>query len=268
MALVLAGLGASSAPAGRMKLRPKARPPSPSAAPTLESPLEDLTLPSAPGEEDEAKPESKPPVAPPGISPEIWKKLQPKGPLSLPIPMAPGSAPQGSPATGAGLLPPSHPALPATTSTSSVAPSTEPLDPGVPGLPAKPPKPGPKGLQAPEFVPRQTGEIIPLPTGEVTSWGEEVEDEPEEVEYGGVRGQILDSIRKEPLEGAEISIPELDLRALTDSKGRYLIRGIRVRPEPYEWLIQKPNHETYFGSLSIEGRRSKKMDVELVPMGY
>lgn len=143
-------------------------------------------------------------------------------------------------------------------------------DGSLPPIPAKPPAPPPSGLQ-PLTPPAATGPAIPIPTTPVTDWGSGPRGDREpagKAVYGGVLGTVVDAVTKKPVENVEVSIPELDLRALTGPDGLFMIRGIRVREQAYELLMDAPNYEKNFGELKIEAKGTHQREFELTPMGW
>jgi hypothetical protein len=119
--------------------------------------------------------------------------------------------------------------------------------------------------------PAATGPAIPIPTTPVTDWGSgprSLRKPPKNAVYGGVLGTVIDSVTKKPVENVEISIPELDLRALSGPDGMFMIRGIRVRPEAYELLMDAPSYQKKFGELKIEAKGTHRMEFDLTPMGW
>ena len=143
-------------------------------------------------------------------------------------------------------------------------------DGSLPAVPAKPPTPPPSGLQ-PLTPPAATGPAIPIPPPPVTDWGSGPRGRrkaPANAVYGGVLGTVVDSVTKKPVENVEISIPELDLRALTGPDGLFMIRGIRVRKQAYELLMDAPSYEKNFGELKIEAKGTHRHEFELTPMGW
>jgi hypothetical protein len=83
-----------------------------------------------------------------------------------------------------------------------------------------------------------------------------------------VIGTVKNEVTGKPVENAEISIPELDLRALTDRSGMFMIRGIRVRPRPYEVLFKAPSFKTRFESLPFTQKGTRQLEFNLTPLGW
>lgn len=119
------------------------------------------------------------------------------------------------------------------------------------------------------IAPVERGPAIPVPGLEKKNWGDEnYQADPEGTVYGGILGTVQDEVTKEALENVEISIPELDLRALTDRSGMFMIRGIRVRSQAYEVLLKLPGYQTRFESLKLEKKGTSKQEFLLAPMGW
>lgn len=194
-------------------------------------------------------------------------------PEVVPVPEAVPEAPpptrsattsEASPTPGGIPLPP----VPVPGSAPPQAPSTAPgEDEG--GPPARPPPPPPTGLLPAIPAPVLRGPAIPVPQLEEKDWGaEDWEDDDEAAVYGGILGTIVDQVSGESLENVEVSIPELDLRALSDKSGLFMIRGIRVRQRAYEVLLEAPGYQRHFDSLELREKGTRRLEWKLTPLGW
>lgn len=207
--------------------------------------------------------ESREPARP---SPFVKPSDEPEGTAGAPAAAAPSPGPTDVPAA---VPVPAPSAAPAPVPPQPKEP-TGSGDGSLPPIPAKPPAPPPSGLQ-PLTPPAATGPAIPIPTTPVTDWGSGPRGDREpagKAVYGGVLGTVVDAVTKKPVENVEVSIPELDLRALTGPDGLFMIRGIRVREQAYELLMDAPNYEKNFGELKIEAKGTHQREFELTPMGW
>lgn len=235
----------------------------------------------------EVQPPQARPEAAAVTTPEPSARPSPFASPARPAPEAPVPVPPQAPAPTRPASPPdavTGPSMPASPRPIPAPPARPPVAatprpeaaaPEPSGPPAKPPAPPPTGLTPQPIAPVLKGPAIPVPTKKPENWGrddwndeEDAEEDAEEVTYAGIVGTVKDSQTKKPLKDVEVSLPELDLRALTDSQGQFMIRGVRVRPLPYELLFKQPSYQTRFEKLKFEAKGTRTMDFELTPLGW
>lgn len=140
------------------------------------------------------------------------------------------------------------------------------------GPPAKPPLPEPEGLRAADLAPVTSGPAIPVPEGSRDDWGSPA---PAPVAPGTrflkLLGTVVDPFTGKPVPDVEVSLPELDQRALSGPDGLFLIHGIPARERGYELLATAPGFQVTFAELlALPSHPSSSLSttIELKPLGW
>ncbi len=89
-----------------------------------------------------------------------------------------------------------------------------------------------------------------------------------EGEYSALEGKILDAKTKKPIVGAEVSIPELDRRTVTDNGGRFYLGNIKARNQSYEVLVTCPGYVSFFADAVFEAGKRLNCEYRLKPVGW
>ena len=83
-----------------------------------------------------------------------------------------------------------------------------------------------------------------------------------------LQGRVIDAKRKTPIEGAEVSIPELDLRTVTNDKGEFFLGNIEPRDDSYEVLITRPGYVSCFADAELKEKQLFNCEYRLKPLGW
>ena len=83
-----------------------------------------------------------------------------------------------------------------------------------------------------------------------------------------LEGKVLDSKTRKPIVGAEVSIPELDRRTVTDGTGRFQLGNIKVRSQSYEVLVTCPGYVSFFADAVFEEGKTLNCEYRLKPVGW
>jgi len=94
------------------------------------------------------------------------------------------------------------------------------------------------------------------------------EAEPETDEAAALEGRVLDGCTREPVARAEVSIPELDRRAVTDGDGRFVIGNVPARTASYEVLVTCPGYQSFFADAVFEPHKRLNCEYRLTPVGW
>lgn len=147
--------------------------------------------------------------------------------------------------------------------------TTDLVDPGISGIPSRPPTAPPEGLVSLGGLQGPAAPAIPIPDLGDVPWGAAPGDEDQDAVYVMLLGKVVDAQTKEGIRDAEVSLPELDLRALTDRDGAYMIGGVVVRDAPHEMMIEAVGYKNDYAPLATAGQRGMlRRTTELVPQGW
>mgnify|MGYP001546611456 FL=1 len=83
-----------------------------------------------------------------------------------------------------------------------------------------------------------------------------------------LEGRVLDSKTRKPIVGAEVSVPELDRRTVTDGTGRFQLGNIKVRTQSYEVLVTCPGYVSFFADAVFEKGKKLNCEYRLKPVGW
>lgn len=76
-----------------------------------------------------------------------------------------------------------------------------------------------------------------------------------------VTGQVMDVYTDAPLAEAIVHLPELKIRAATDSLGKFTLRG--VAPGPHRWVIHRLGYSSWEEVVEVEDEA--ELEVRLLP---
>ena len=96
----------------------------------------------------------------------------------------------------------------------------------------------------------------------------EVGEEPVPGDKAVLEGRVVDGRTGNPVVGAEVSVPEVDLRTVSDESGRFRLENIPPRPRTYEILVTRPGYKSYFADQAFEGGKRYSRDYPLRPVGW
>ena len=91
--------------------------------------------------------------------------------------------------------------------------------------------------------------------------GSEVRAQPSSADGGEIQGQILAQENNRPLAGAQVRIPDLGLRALTNSRGGYRLRN--VPPGTHQITVQYLGYQDESQEVSIQAGEVASVDFVL-----
>ncbi len=89
-----------------------------------------------------------------------------------------------------------------------------------------------------------------------------------QADYSGLTGTVTDKMSKKPIAGAEVSIPELELRCNSDKNGRFSLRGIKSREKNYEILISCPGYKALFADSVFKAGKILDFNYTLTPVAW
>lgn len=86
---------------------------------------------------------------------------------------------------------------------------------------------------------------------------------------GSVLGVLLDEVTGKPISGAEISVPELGLRARSQAEGRWSLANVPVRRRPYEVLVTCAGYASVTVEVKVETPQPVPVPaIQLKPRGW
>lgn len=85
-----------------------------------------------------------------------------------------------------------------------------------------------------------------------------------------VEGQVVDAVTGKPVQGAEVSLPELSRSVQTDPEGRFTLPAVPVRKRRHELLITCPTYSSTTRDLRVasEGTTLTVPEIRLKPKGW
>lgn len=81
-------------------------------------------------------------------------------------------------------------------------------------------------------------------------------------------GRVLDEVTGAPVAGARVSLPEVDLHAVTDADGRFELRGIEPREGSYEVLVSRSTYKSAFADETFRAGERVRHILRLRPLGW
>lgn len=127
----------------------------------------------------------------------------------------------------------------------------------------------PEGRRRPEPSPAASPAVAP---GVTTTPPPAVESERTTERIEGrlavFAGRVVDEVTGAPVAGARVSLPEVDLHAVTDVEGRFELRGVEPREGSYEVLVSRSTYRSTFADETFRAGERVLHVLRLRPLGW
>jgi hypothetical protein len=79
---------------------------------------------------------------------------------------------------------------------------------------------------------------------------------------------VVDAQSGQPINRAEVTIPELSIETFSDELGRFKVHSVPGRSRPYEIMVQHPGYENLYDTKALKAGAKIEVTFKLKKKGY